>query len=284
MPHGFRRSRALWDETKRPQLNASSRAYALLCAILYELQPIRFSAINWSRFRSTAKQIAEGSWFAISCLPGLIRTLAKHAWQRKGIVAGVLLYYLAVRWIHDVLEAGPIVLIVTSLVAIFTVGLSDDSDNDDRLSAYSVFNRGFERLMGTVDADALVAQHVGLGQAAALNPGGAMHGLEPAGEAPRPQQPVRRRNNNRRIEEEENNDLQDDTNNAEPPPRNNNNNNSRARKSGKKARRRNLEQRREIRQQREAAMAMGAQGGETEEEVMAMQRLIEQQLENRNNQ
>eukprot|EP00980_Cylindrotheca_fusiformis_P020866 scaffold7869_cov138-Cylindrotheca_fusiformis.AAC.2 len=152
---------------------------------------------------------------------------------------------------------------ITTPVASFTVGISDDSDDDS--------------LMGAVDTDAWVAQHAKLRE--------------------------RRRNNNRRIEEKDNNDLQDDANN-EPPPPNNDKNSNRARKSGKKARRRNhlegeefdsngkppwpwvhkvkTKKRRGIRQQREAAMAMGAQGGETEEEVMAMQRLVEQQLGTRN--
>lgn len=275
MPPGFRRSRALWDETKRPQPNASSRLCAVLSAVLYELQPIRFSAINWGRLISTGSRIVKGFWHAICCLPGLVRIVASLAWQRKWTVAGVVVYYLAVRWIHDVLEAGPIVLMVTSLFAIFTIGLSD-SGNQDGLSAYSVFNRGFERLMGSVDADALLAQHIGLGPGAVLP-------VAPA-EAPRRQRPGPRRDE-LRIAEADNDNHQDDdnNNNAEPvpPP---NNNNTRARKSGKKARRRNLEQRREIQRQREAAMAIGAGGGESQEEMMAMQRLIENQIENENNQ
>jgi hypothetical protein len=284
MPIGFHRSRALWDETKRPQPSVSSWAYALLSAILYELQPIRFSEINWSRLISTARGSVKGLWYALSCLPGLVRVLMKLAWQRKWMVAGVVAYYFAVRWIHDLLEAGPIVLMFTSLIAIFTIGLSDDIGNQDGLSAYSVFNRGFERLMGSVDAEALLAQHIGL-------PPGAVIPIAPA-EAPQRRQPVPRRDQ-RRIGEEENNDHQNDDNNdaEQPPPPNNNNdaeqplppNNNRARKSGKKARRRNLEQRREIQRQRDAAMTMGMQGGDTQEEMRVMQRLIEEQIENENN-
>ena len=59
-------------------------------------------------------------------------------------------------------------MIITSLVTIFTVGLGDDNDDENkdgenRLSAYSVFNRGFQRMLGSVDADSLLAQHVGGG-------------------------------------------------------------------------------------------------------------------------
>jgi hypothetical protein len=274
MPTGFRRSRALWDDTKRPQPSVSSWAYALLSAILYELQPIRFSVINWSRLISIARGSVKGLWYALSCLPGLARVLMKLAWQRKWMVAGVVSYYFAVRWIHDLLEAGPIVLMLTSLIAIFTIGLSDNTGNQGGLSAYSVFNRGFERLMGSVDAEALLAQHIG------LVPGAVMP-IAPA-EAPQRRQPVPRRDQ-RRIEEEENNDHQNDDNNdaeEQPPPPNNNN---QARKSGKKARRRNLEQRREIQRQRDAAMNMGMQGEDNQEDMMVMQRLIEEQIENENN-
>jgi hypothetical protein len=271
MPTGFRRSRALWDETKRPQASVPSWAYALLSAILYELQPIRFSEIDWSRLTSTARGTVKGLWYALSLLPGLVRVLMKLALHRKWMVAGVVSYYYVVRWIHDLLEAGPVVLMLTSLIAIFTIGLSDDS-KPDGLSAYSVFNRGFERLMGSVDAEALLAQHVGL-------PPGAVIPIAPA-EAPQRRQPVPRRDQ-RRIEEEENTDNENDDNNdaEQPPPPNNNN---QARKSGKKARRRNLEQRREIQRQRDAAAGMGMQGGD-QEEMMVMQRLIEEQLENENN-
>ena len=59
------------------------------------------------------------------------------------------------------------VIIITSLIAIFTIGLGDESENNseqqNRISTYSVFNRGFQRLLGSVDADALLAQHVGGG-------------------------------------------------------------------------------------------------------------------------
>jgi flagellar biosynthesis GTPase FlhF len=176
---------------------------------------------------------------------------------------------------------------MTSLALIFTVGLGDTA-NPDGLSAYSVFNRGFQQLMGSVDVDSLLAQHVGGGLGAAGVGGGAM-GMpraaadddhEPVPRAAR-RPLVRREPDNHHQEEEEedrNEDEDDDDEEEEEAPNNNNNNNNRARKSGKKARRRNLDQRRDIRQQREAAMALGMQGGDGPEDQMAIQRLLEEQI------
>ena len=179
-------------------------------------------------------------------------------------------------FINRVLDAGPIVVIVTLLVLIFTIGLSDDERNG--LSAYSIFNRGFEKLMGSVDADALLAQHVGGG----LGGGGMMNHNDPneninanaAGRRhdARPQE---------RIRDDHDNPQNDDGNqedNNEREHDGNNNNNNRARKSGKKARRRDLQQRRDLREQREAALQMGLDGTEGPQEMMAMQRLIEEQI------
>jgi len=162
------------------------------------------------------------------------------------------------------LDAGPILLILTTLVAIFTIGLGDNQ-NQQGLSAYSVFNRGFERIMGSVDADALLAQHVGGGFG-----GMAFMGGEDAG-APNQRGPVHHAREAAHPAQEE-------------PARNveendNENNNNRARRSGKKARRRNLEQRRELRQQRQTAAELGFDGTGGVEEMMAMQRLLEEQIQ-----
>ncbi|KAL3942904.1 MAG: hypothetical protein SGBAC_002976 [Bacillariaceae sp.] len=287
MPAGFRRSRALWDETKRLDHTASSRAYATVCAILYELQPIRFSKLNidWRQMIRTALHIGKLTIRGISYLPGILRILAKFCWQRKLGCLGVVAYYFAVRWIHEVLEAGPMVVMFTVLIGIFTIGLSDGERNPEGLSAYSVFNRGFERLLGSVDAEALLAQHVGMAPGAAL----------PIGVDDPPPRPRRRqaRAAAPRVEAQVNNDTNgendngngNDDNNEEDDddaqrPRNNN----QARKSGKKARRRNVEQRRDRQRQRDAALALGMQGAaETEQEMIEMQRLIENQIADANN-
>lgn len=159
-------------------------------------------------------------------------------------------------------------LMITALVAIFTIGLGERADGE--LSAYSVFNRGFQRLLGSIDVDELVNQHVG---------GGFMNMNVHAddGEERENIRPAALRNNNNNND----NDDESDDNDSDDNEEDNNNNNQQhqqrgARRSGKKARRRNLEERREQQRQREAARAMGFDGGP--EEIMAMQRLIEEQV------
>ena len=179
------------------------------------------------------------------------------------------------------LDAGPVVLILTALTLIFTIGLSDD-ENRGGLSAYSVFNRGFEQLMGSVDADSLLAQHVGGGMM--MNMNNHNHAADERPERDNVAPPRRPRhqvedNHDALANEDEGNDAHEQHNDND---QNNNNNNNRARKSGKKARRRNLDQRREIRRQREAATQIGLEDGQ--DDAVAVQRIIEEQIAAENNQ
>lgn len=278
-PAGYKRSRALWDETRRPE--ATPLAYVR--AIMYELQPIRLSKTNQRQFVLFLRKVASTLIVVLRSIPGVVvaifkflRTLKLQHWLAIG---GIVLYYYFVRFMHELLLAGPVIVIATALSLIFTVGLGDNKDRDG-LSAYAVFNRGFERLLGSVDAEALMAQHVGGG----LGGGGMMGGLPPRNEddAERDRGVARRRRPNRANPNNNNNNDNERNNNDAVA---NDNNNNRPRKSGKKARRRDLEQRREIQNQREAAAALGMpMGHEAMEEQVAMQRLIEEHVaaENRN--
>jgi hypothetical protein len=180
------------------------------------------------------------------------------------------------------LDAGPLVLILTALVAIFTMGLGDeDVNNPNRVSAYSVFNRGFQRIMGSVDVDSLVAQHVGGGMMiGALGVGGDDN--DDDGRHDEPFHAVAGLARRPRPEPHDDDDYDFDENGQQDIDINNNNNNNRggARKSGKKARRRNLEQRRDAQRQREAAVALGVQVDDIAgtEEMIEIQRLIEEQI------
>lgn len=159
------------------------------------------------------------------------------------------------------LEAGPMVIIVTALVAIFTIGLGDNADPNS-VSAYSVFNRGFQRLLGEVDAEELMEQHVGGGMAMAM----AMERRRNEIDVDTDFVPQRRQQQPQQNEENAGQQQQNDGNNQ-------------SRKSGKKARRRNLEQRQELQRQRQAALDMGFGGDEgNQHEMLAMQRLIEEQI------
>ena len=173
-------------------------------------------------------------------------------------------------------------VILTSLGAIFTFGLGDNA-NPDGLSAYSVFNRGFERIMGSVDGEALLAQHVGGGFVGAMGGmGGGMpeqedHRPPAAAVAHRPRAAaVARPRGPHAVEDEEDGDSDDD--NQDDDNNGQGNNRGGARKSGKKARRRNLEQRQELRRQRDAARALGLHGDGDPDDQVAIQRLIEQQI------
>jgi hypothetical protein len=291
-PTGFKRSRALWDNARRPANNSREKLLRQARAVLYELQPVRFEELDTQTWLHQARAAVESlTAFLVTTLPFWARTVLKFVrnltlkhWM---IVGAVLLYYAAVRWIHHVLEAGPVVIIVTALVAIFTVGLGDNRDPDG-LSAYSAFNRGFQRIMGSVDAEALLAQHVGGGfvmpqalmQDMPLDGGGRNRRRhEQQRRQPEPdnqeQEPARNdaaEPDDDDDDDDDNGDDDDNNNNAPhaPAPQ------PRARQAGKKARRGNLEQRREMRRQRDAAMAMGFGGDQ--QDAQAMHRLLQDQV------
>lgn len=264
-PVGFKRSRALWDNARRPHASKWDAVRPYVRAVAYELQPIRSSQLPQGR--TVGRALRQGAAALVSHAHTVYTLLRHHTTRRHWQWAAcALAYYAAVRWIHAALDAGPIILIASALVGIFTIGLSDEG-NADGISAYSVFNRGFARLLGTVEAEDLVAQQMGGGMR--IHRGGGEnhnHIVEPppprrqAAQEPPPAAPDDNANN-------------DDNDNA--ANNNDDNNNNRARLSGKKARgRRNLEQRRELRRQREAALAMGFGG---DDEGLALQRLLQEQ-------
>ena len=204
----------------------------------------------------------------------------------------MLTFFLILFNFLRLLDAGPMVVILTSLVAIFTFGLGENEQGPPGsrgLSAYSVFNRGFERILGSVDVDSLLAQHVGGG----LGGGGMMMMMNNnnnnninnfrENEEPRRVDRGHARNADNDNDDNNNNGSDDDDDDDDDDDQHQPANNRQSRKSGKKARRRNLEQRREIRRQREAAIALGLhEGGEGQDEMIAVQRAIEQQIAEEN--
>jgi len=265
---GYSRSYALWEETRTT--NDKSKLQLLRAytnAILYEIQPIRFKSIDTGKWNITLHRWKKRCMkFASETLPSVSRKLVQLvcnlSFRNWLWIGGILLYYIAVRIIHALLDAGPIVMILTALITIFTIGLGDNNKNDG-ISAYSVFNRGFQQLMGSVDAENLLQQHVG-GAAAAFNMGDNNQNQNNNNEGNRflgYQQPE---------EEEEENNNNEDNNNILP-------NNNRARKSGKKTRRRNrdVEQRREIQRQRQ--LAQDYVEGNDNDDIALQQVLLQEQ-------
>ncbi|VEU40797.1 unnamed protein product [Pseudo-nitzschia multistriata] len=282
MPPGFKRSRALWDATR----DGGWRAWA--AAICYELQPIRLSKANRKHAVETVESLLRNLLSLVLGIPPVSKSIVLFAASRSPkqwlFLGAVVSYYYFIRWVHETLDAGPAVLILTALTLIFTIGLGDD-ENQGGLSAYSVFNRGFEKLMGSVDADNLLAQHVGGGMMMNMN----MNMNHRGAEDQAPPRPPRHEEQERRQplanEGEANAEGEnDDGNNNNGNNNDNIGNNNRARKSGKKARRRDLDQRRELRRQREAAMRVGLNGGGDDPvDALAMQRIIEEQIAAENN-
>lgn len=254
----YYRSRAIWDETRKD--NASVTSY--IRAILYELQPIRFSTININQIVTTIKvtciQLLKVlRLLLLSLYNDCIKKLSMSDLKYFSIIG---LYVFVVLYIHRLFDAGLIVIITTILILIFTIGLSDNNNrNGTSTSAYSVFNRGFQQLLGNIDADAFVNQYVGGGLAAAAaanGNGGAQeqqqnhdHGMDDM-------------NNEDDVIVENDNGVQQQQNNG-----------TSSRKSGKKARRRNIEQRREMQRQRQMAREYGhmAGAGDEDEHIRMLQ-------------
>lgn len=83
---------------------------------------------------------------------------------KSAIVLVVLwAYRRLLMYLHDLLSIGPIVLILTLLLLLFTIGLGEDTGmaGTGIPSAYSVFNRGMRRILGTIDGEELARQYAG---------------------------------------------------------------------------------------------------------------------------
>lgn len=268
---GWKRSRALWDHARRPELERKERMQHYGRAILYELQPIRFSQVDFHTWYATILSFVRYlRKFATTTIPFILSSayslVKKSTLRQKGMVLVAVAYYYFIRWVHHALSAGPFVLMISALFAIFTIGLGDTADGG--LSAYSVFNRGFQRLLGSVDTDALLAQHVAGGgmMMMAMNQQQQQQNNNDEGNHRDRQQDGEPRRRAQQQQQQGPAEQPEDAPAVAPP-----------RRSGKKARRRNQEQRQELRRQREAAAAMGF-GGDEQADAMAMQRLVEDQV------
>jgi Uncharacterized conserved domain (SAYSvFN) len=203
-PRGFKRSRALWDQASFISSSSSSGSSsssssgsssyrrrldacaALARAVAYELQVVRASQLP--SLREVTERCRHAGHAALIIItvdaPRFIQVVmtfaANRTWRQWGLVAAIAAYYGFVRYMHEWLNAGPVVFIVTLLTILFTVGLGDTADGET-LSAYSVFNRGV-RLLGDINVDDLLAQHMGgagVAAAAGAGRGGLFGGIDP---------------------------------------------------------------------------------------------------------
>lgn len=276
-------SRSLWDKARNP--NTPNRPLAIFKAILYELQPVDFMHSRGGfQIHEICKTIKTSSHEFVyqvkNITPTVVRVIRETPFRHWMIPSIFFIYWKLVVYLHEKLDAGPVVLIITVLVIIFTVGLGDSSKNSaggnvngqERMSAYSVFNRGFRSILGGVDANALLNQHIG---------GGLMAGANVPRDADVDNGDVRHRR--RPIIRPE----QQPPEPPQPQPQQQGGNIETSRKSNKKNRRKkNIELRREMQRQRDAAIAMGFVGGgdrdddwQNNRDQMAMNRLVEDEIQ-----
>ncbi|KAL9186055.1 hypothetical protein ACHAXT_005293 [Thalassiosira profunda] len=177
-------------------------AWALLQAVAYELQPFRIRPClirarvficEEEGLQRLAASLLERSTSVLSTLQKLLQYLLEQLKQtdvksikaafasNKSLLAkgslvlfALRLYFHALRYLHELLHAGPLVIIVTLLILLYTIGLGDNTGAASGIpSAYSVFNRGMRRILGTVDGEELARQYAGGGAMAAA---GGMNG------------------------------------------------------------------------------------------------------------
>ena len=102
------RSRAIWDETRRPHDNVLDWAIAYGRALLYEIQPIRFrtlqvgitDVVQFIQQLFNVIQVLATKW-----IPSVTYHVAVFVWNRPlrqwCYVGLAVLYYGFVRWIHE---------------------------------------------------------------------------------------------------------------------------------------------------------------------------------------
>lgn len=262
-----KRVRHLWDKARESQ---KDKWRCWLKVMFYEIQPFQVETL-WDQSKeilSTFHRVFH------QCIKPLVmrspwilfQFLCKRTRGQYLCLLGLYGYWKTVVFVHNWLEAGPFFIIVTLLILIFTIGLGDNDSRDHNMSAYSVFNRGMQGILGAMDADQLVQQHVGGGGI------GFMGAMAAAGErgVQDPPEPRRPRQEVQVLPE---NDGNQGGGGDRPAPR-------RSKKKQRNGRKnRNSEMRQEMQRQREAARAMGfGQEGE-EGDWMAIHRLVEQGVE-----
>ena len=264
-----KRVRHLWDEARESR---SAQWRSWLKVFLYEIQPFRvaavvdksknLSSILYHVFHQYIKPFIIKSPFVV------YRFISNRNRGQYLFLLGLYGYWKIVVFVHNWLEAGPFFIILTLLILIFTIGLGDNDSRDQHMSAYSVFNRGMQSILGAIDADQLVAQHVGGG-------GGLIIGAAAAQDPPEPrrQNLINIRRPRQEVQLQALGDENDLNQGDRPAPRRSNKKQRNNRKN------RNAEMRQEMQRQREAARAMGfGQEGE-EADWMAIHRLVEREIE-----
>ena len=80
----------------------------------------------------------------------VIKYIVRHCWLR-------LLIFTTGFWIFNKFDFGHLWIILTGFAIIY-LNLSTEARKPGELSAYSVFNEGFQRIMGDLDAEQIDQQ------------------------------------------------------------------------------------------------------------------------------
>ncbi len=128
-------SRSIWDEARESNAPPTS----ILRAFLYEVQPVDLTQfdfnLNYIRHKSVGACQLAVRWL-LSFIQCIVKFLYQRSLKEWGFVMVILVYWRVLVYFHQTLDAGPMLLILTALILIFTIGLGDHQDGET-LSAYS---------------------------------------------------------------------------------------------------------------------------------------------------
>jgi hypothetical protein len=124
-------------------------------AILYELQPVRWRELKeWtkslgSNLQSVVVAVYSGMAFVLRSTGGTLKNMKLGTAVRCSLVLASFL--VAFYWGGENIFKLYLAIMIISLVYIY--GLDRRVRGKGELSAFSVFNDGFQRIAGTFDAD-----------------------------------------------------------------------------------------------------------------------------------
>ncbi|KAL3792717.1 hypothetical protein ACHAW5_005822 [Stephanodiscus triporus] len=171
------------DHGRRAARSRTAMAHTLLRALAYEFQPFRilpfvdrvssFVRDHYNYYYDDGeaglrKLVSSSSIRVVSAIrivanratvlsSSTVRRVDRSIVVRSiATLATLYVYRRALLYLHDLLAIGPLVVITTLLILLYTIGLGENTGAAGGVpSAYSVFNRGMKRLLGTVDGEAL---------------------------------------------------------------------------------------------------------------------------------
>lgn len=120
-----------------------------LSAILYELQPIRLKDLKYICSIVITNYLQFFSFFKNQTVPA-IYVIVNCVTSIKLRHMILFLVWVISLWVFSYLEFATVFVILTGFALIF---INLGTRNKDDISAYSVFNSGFQRMMGTLTAE-----------------------------------------------------------------------------------------------------------------------------------